>query len=113
MPPGRLAARRILYELKMRDARRSSEIKNTAVRSEKVSDQQWHDRVDALLKEASPNASEGALGNLINHLARELLIAPTEEDCNWLMAYISALKESAFTLGQVVQLSIDPVASAS
>ena len=113
MPSGRLAARRILYELKMRDARRSSEIKNTALRSEKAFDQQWHDRVEVLVKKAPTAASEGELRILMTLLARELIIAPTEEDCVWLSGYISSLKERALSQGQAVQLCIDRIASAS
>ncbi|MFX8922148.1 hypothetical protein ABTN04_18840 [Acinetobacter baumannii] len=44
---------------------------------------------------------------MINLLARELLIAPTEEECVWLSGYISSLKERALAQGQSIQLGID------
>ncbi|RTL37347.1 MAG: hypothetical protein EKK48_24030 [Candidatus Melainabacteria bacterium] len=112
MPPGRLASRRILYELKMRDEREKRKKIDTAQRSEKAASDKWRDRVNDLLKREPQNVSEGTLMNLITHLARELLIAPSEEDCNWLLAYISELRERAVSLGKVVQLTIDSVASA-
>lgn len=51
--------------------------------------------------------SAGELKTLINLLARELLIAPTEEECVWLSGYISSLKERALAQGQSIQLGID------
>lgn len=113
MPPGRLAARRIIYELRMRDLRNQGKNLAASRRSEKDASDKWRDRVDLLLEQEAKITSESLLRKLITNLARELLIAPSEEDCHWLLAYISALKEKALALGQVVQLSIDPVASAS
>ncbi len=113
MPPGRLAARRILYELKMRDSREARKNKEASLRSEKGAYDKWRDRVDVLMKKDPLEASEGELKVLINLLARELIIAPSEEECVWLSGYISSLKERALTQGQAVQLSIDRIASAS
>ncbi len=111
MPPGRLAARRILYELKLRDVRRTDEIKNAVLRSEKASNQRWYDRVDLLMTKDPTAASEDELRILINFLARELIIAPTEEDCNWLTLYISTLRARILELEQPIQLSLSPIAS--
>jgi hypothetical protein len=97
-PPGLLAARRILYELKMRDERENRKKKDAVLRSEKAASDKWRDRVDLLLSREPENASESVLRNLITNLARELLVAPSEEDCNWLVAYISALKDRALAL---------------
>lgn len=113
MPPGRLAARRILYELKMRDARETRKNSEAAQRSEKGSQERWRDRVVVLMEKDVSAASERELRILINLLARELIIAPTEEECVWLSGYISGLKERALSQGQAVQLSIDRIASAS
>lgn len=113
MPPGRLAARRILYELKMRDAARTRKLEQAAQRSQEAAYDKWRDRVDLLAKVDSAAASEKELKVLINLLARELIIAPTEEDCVWLSGYISSLKERALAQGQAIQLSIERIASAS
>jgi len=113
MLPGRLAARRIVYELKMREARKVSESKRLALRSEKASNNGWIDRVDLLVQKDLTEASENELRRLISLLARELIIAPTEEDFVWLSGYISSLKEKALSQGQAVQLCIDRIASAS
>ena len=107
MPPGRLAARRILYELKMRDARETRKNSEAAQRSEKGSQERWRDRVDVLMEKDVSATSDGELRILINLLARELIIAPTEEECVWLSGYISSLKERALAQGQPIQLSIE------
>lgn len=107
MPPGRLAARRILYELKMRDARETRKSSEAAKQFEKGSQEKWRDRIDVLMKKDLPAVSDGQLRILITLLARELIIAPTEEECVWLSGYISSLKERALAQGQPVQLGID------
>ena len=52
---------------------------------------------DVLMKKDPLKASEGELKVLMNLLARELIIAPSEEECIWLSGYISSLKERALT----------------
>ncbi len=106
MPPGRLAARRILYELKMRDQRENRKKDHAVQRSEKAASDKWQDRVALLCKHDSPDASPSELRRLISLLAQELLIAPSEEDCVWLSGYISSLKEKALAQGQPIQLNL-------
>ncbi|MBX9942419.1 MAG: hypothetical protein K2Y32_24365 [Candidatus Obscuribacterales bacterium] len=106
MPPGRLAARRILYELKMRDQRENRKKVNDGRWSEKAASDKWHDRVDVLLQKDQPESSASELLRLISLLAQELLIAPSEEDCVWLSGYISSLKEKALAQGQPIQLNL-------
>jgi hypothetical protein len=113
MPPGRLAARRIVYELKMRDQRQEAQKHEAAVRAEKGLDQEWRDRVNALLKKDLSGGSPAQLKIQINLLARELLIAPSEEDWRWLSGYISSLKEQLLACGQSVQLVIGLMPPAS
>lgn len=113
MPPGRLAARQIIYELKMRDQRTERRNNQIAELREKGFLKSWQDRVDLLLEKEPSATSQGAHKVLLNLLARELLLAPTEEDCAWLSGQIAALRERALSLGQAIQLSIDRVASVS
>jgi hypothetical protein len=113
MPPGRLAARRILYELKMRDLREQRQKVNASNVSEKDSSDKWRDRVNLLVRNEAQMTSEDALRKLIKWLSQELLIAPTEEECNWLSLYISRLKARVLEHGQPIQLSLQPIASVS
>jgi len=113
MPPGRLAARRIVYELKMRDQRQEAQKHEAAVRAEKGLDQEWMDRVIALLKKDLSGGSPAQMKIQINLLARELLIAPSEEDWRWLSGHISSLKEQLLASGQSVQLVIGLMPPAS
>lgn len=113
MPPGRLAARRIVYELKMRDQQKGEHNRHLSQMAQKSFSAQWRDGVDRLLERARCMTSQKGLMVLQNLLARELLVAPSEDDCIWLSMHISALKERALSLGQSVQLAIDREATAS
>lgn len=113
MPPGRLAARQIVYELRMRDQRTFRENQQLVQMSEKASSRAWQDRVAVLLDKAKSETSHRALIVLQNLLAHELLIAPCEEDCKWLSEHLGVLKERALSLGQSVQLAIDRSAAVS
>ena len=110
-PSGLLAARRIIHELKMRDQREQRQKSDASRRSQKVFFDGWRDRVDLLMSKGSLATSEQALKILIANLARELLISPCEEECNWLLAHISRLKERLLLLGRPVQLPIHIVDS--
>lgn len=113
MPPGRLAARQIVSELKMRSLREERRKQSGSRQAQKQAVLGWHDRVDGLMKKGISDCSSADLRMRINLLARELLIAPTEEDWRWLSGYISSLKEFMLTDGQPVQLSIGLRAPAS
>jgi hypothetical protein len=113
MPPGRLAARRILYELAMRDQQKSEHNRRLAQLTQKSFSLKWRDGVDLLLERAGCTTSQRDLLVLQNLLTRELLVAPSEDDYLWLAMHISALKERALSLGQSVQLGIDRNAAAS
>lgn len=112
MHPGRLAARRIVYELKMRTLREQRQKLDLVRSSEKDSSDNWRDRVDQLVLKEVHMTSEDALRNLIKCLSRELLIAPTEEECTWLSRYISVIKNRVLEIGQPIQLTLEPIASA-
>jgi hypothetical protein len=113
MPPGRLAARRIVYELKMRSLREELQNHQAVLRSQKGLDQLWVDRVDALIRKDLSEGSHNDLKIRINLLARELLTAPTEEDWRWLSGYISTLKDLLLSDGFPVQLNLGIRAPAS
>ena len=113
MPPGRLAARRIVHELKMRGRREEQLKQQAAVRSEKRAGERWRCRVESLIERDLSGGSNADLRIRINLLARELLMAPTEEDWIWLSGYISTLRELVLSEGQPVQLSLGLRAPAS
>lgn len=69
--------------------------------------------MNALLKKDLSGGSPAQLKIQINLLARELLIAPSEEDWRWLSGYISSLKEQLLASGQSVQLVIGLMPPAS
>lgn len=113
MPPGRLAARRIVHELKMRSVREEQQKQLAAVRSEKGAGERWRYRVDSLIEKDLPGGSNADLRIRINLLARELLLAPTEEDWIWLSGYISTLKDKVLADGLPVQVGLGLSAPAS
>lgn len=113
MPAGRLAARQIVYELKMRTLRTERSRTEAALEAQETAEKAWRDRVDGLIDKSSSTRSERGLIVLLNLLARELLISPSEDECIWLSMQISALKERALSLGQSVQLGIAGSAAAS
>ena len=93
MPPGRLAARRIVYELSMRD-RQSKRLENrTALKASEASEKEWRDRVACLIEInvlEEPLAKVKALVNVLSHL---LQIAPCAEDFEWLQKNMRDIKE--------------------
>ena len=74
--------------------------------TEKAGSRRWLDRVEQLMRTASLATTQRALMLLIDNLARELLLAPSEEDCAWLLSHLMILKEKLLALGHAVQLPV-------
>jgi hypothetical protein len=106
VPSGLLAARRIVYELKMRDAREEARKHQASVRAEKGAEEQWRDRVARLMEKDLSGASPGQMKVQIALLARELMIAPTEEDSLVIRWRLDELR-GFLARGSVVQLWLD------
>ena len=94
--------------------RREEQLKQqAAVRSEKRAGERWRCRVESLIERDLSGGSNADLRIRLNLLARELLIAPTEEDWIWLSGYISTLKDKVLADGLPVQLGLGLSAPAS
>jgi hypothetical protein len=105
-PPGLLAARRIVYELKMRAVREEAREHQAAVKAEKGAEENWRDRVTSLIEKDVSGASPGQIKVQIALLARELMIAPTEEDSVIVRRRLEELR-GVLARGSVVQLWLD------
>ncbi|MCA9801766.1 MAG: hypothetical protein KC777_07250 [Cyanobacteria bacterium HKST-UBA02] len=93
MPPGRLAARRIAYEMSMRAYRDQRQAQKTAVRSQEASESTWLDEVTRLTETEPSTLSIHEIKALLVVLAAYLATAPTYECQTDLQVYISRLKE--------------------
>ena len=92
-PAGLLAARRIVYELKMRDEREQARKRGQARRAEKASENRWRDKVKRLMEKEPGELPIGSLKVRINSLVRELPLAPSEEEYWELLGYLESLRE--------------------
>lgn len=93
MPPGRLAARRIAYEISMRSERDKRQAQKTAVSSLEASESTWQDEVTRLTENEPSSLSIPEIKVLLAVLAAYLSMAPNYECQSGLQAYISGLKE--------------------
>lgn len=93
MPPGRLAARRILFELNRRDERNRRN-KQTVIESDKQSAAEvWRRKVADICSEEIAVVDDVRLKSLISVLASYLMHAPYEEDCVALQVHISRIRD--------------------
>lgn len=93
MPPGRLAARRIVYELSMRDRQKKRLGAEAVFKASEASEKLWRDRVACLLEInvlEEPLEKVKAQFTVLSHL---LQIAPCAEDSEWLLGYIREIKD--------------------
>ncbi|MDX2105619.1 MAG: hypothetical protein SFY67_04375 [Candidatus Melainabacteria bacterium] len=92
MPPGRLAARRIIYELSMRDRQKKRLEAQADSRVFEASETKWRDRVASLVEInvlEEPLEKVKALVNVLGHM---LQTAPCAEDLEWLQLHMRKLK---------------------
>jgi hypothetical protein len=93
MPPGRLAARRIIYEISMRSQRDKRQSEKTAQASLEASESTWQAEVTSLTQTDPSTLSVPELKVLLVILLGYLAMAPDYDSQNALQNYISALKE--------------------
>lgn len=105
-PEGLLAARRIVYELHMRSVRQDQREVQAARRAEKGAELLWRDRLTGALSKVPSSLTAKQLQTRINFLARELLIAPCEEDCRMVQEQIQVFRAELLSRGPCVQLSL-------
>jgi len=105
MPPGRLAARRVAYEVKMRAERKEAAKENEVVASRRAAEDQWRDRVEALTSESVSELTVERLKVLLVVLSGYLGTAPCEEDAVSLLRYVQELREE---LRQHMTGPVDP-----
>jgi hypothetical protein len=95
-----LAARRVAYEISMRDERRKNKEQKEAVKSQEASEKKWQDNVARLTKDDQAQMSIKDLKGLLVILLTYLAVAPDEESQLSLMRYISRLKLKIFEIAQ-------------
>ncbi len=92
MPPERLAARRIVYELAMRTAREQSKLRKKAVAVSKSVEQEWQERVESTLQSIPADVSLEKLKALLVVLTSFVSLAPTEEQQTWIQEHIQRIR---------------------
>lgn len=92
MPPGRLAARRIVYEISMRSKRDSQAKKKSFVETSSSADKEWRDKVASLTRDKISDLPVEKIKSLLFVLANYLSLAPCEEDAVPLHQYILDLR---------------------
>jgi len=108
MPPGRLAARRIIYEISMRSQREQRLAEKTAHASQKASESSWLAEVTSLTKNDPSTLSVEKIKVLLVILLGYLALAPDYDSQNTLQIYISALKEQLSSVLNGPQLVVRP-----
>ena len=93
MPPGRLAARRIAYEISMRSKRDEQAKKRSSVAEYSSADKEWRDKVASLTRENVQGLPAAKIKSLLFVLANYLSLAPCEEDALPLHGYILNLRQ--------------------
>jgi hypothetical protein len=88
MPPGRLAARRILHEMNMRAEREKRKRGQVVQESREEAAASWRSKVEALQSSDVNTMSVPELKALLSVLRAYLMRAPYEEDALMLQAYI-------------------------
>jgi hypothetical protein len=92
VPPGLLAARRIVYELSMRSKRHIQRGLEAAARSSEAASEAWREKVAFLSKDSPPDIPSRNLRPLIVILSDLLGLAPYEEDAAALLPYLRQLR---------------------
>jgi len=102
MPPGRLAARRIVFEITMRAQRERTE----KVKEIQSLDQTWHKKVETHTATKAADLDIGNLKAVIAVLLFLCSLAPTEEDYNSLRVTVTAYQNELSARTQSSELSI-------
>ena len=108
MPPGRLAARRVAYEISMRSQRDRRQAHKTAVTSQEASKSTWQGEVTRLTQKEPSTLSVPEIKVLLVILAVYLSMAPDYDSQTALQMYISELKEQMSAATNGPQLLVRP-----
>jgi hypothetical protein len=108
MPPGRLAARRIAYEISMRSQRDKRLAQKTALGSQEASESTWQDEVTRLTQNEPSTLSVPEIKVLLTVLAVYLGMAPDYDSQTGLQMYMSELKEQMSASMNGPQLVVRP-----
>lgn len=98
MPPGRLAARRIVYEISMRSERDKRTAQKVAVSSQEERESTWQSNVTRLSENPPSTLSAPEIKMLLVMLAAYLATAPNYESQNVLQEYMASLRSQLETL---------------
>jgi hypothetical protein len=93
MPPGRLAARRILFEMNRRDERNRRSKEKSVELNKQEEAELWRSKVADICSEEFDVIDAVHLKALITVLGSYLMHAPYEEDCLALQAYMAKIRE--------------------
>lgn len=108
MPPGRLAARRIVYDISMRSQRDKREAQKNAVGSQEARESTWQGEVTRLTEKEPSVLSVPEIKVLLTILAAYLATAPSYESQSELQMYISELREQLATATNGPRLVVHP-----
>jgi hypothetical protein len=108
MPPGRLAARRIAYEISMRSQRDQRQAQKTALCSQEAAESTWEGDVTRLTENEPSTLSVSEIKALLVVLATYLATAPDYDSQTGLQMYISELKEQMTAATNGPQLVVRP-----
>jgi hypothetical protein len=92
MPPERLAARRIAYEISMRTEREKRQVQRAAAASQKDSEKNWIGNVTCLIKTDPSSLSVPELKALLTVLAAYLAMAPSHESQTFIQEHINQIR---------------------
>ena len=92
MPPGRLAAQRVAYEISMRTEREHRQKQKAAIRSQETFDKTWLGEVTRLTKNEPSTLSIQELKALLTVLVAYLAMAPNEESQAFIQKRINHIR---------------------
>ena len=92
MPAGRLAARRIVYELRMREERAASEKLKTLERQAACLDERWKKQIVQSLPDGISDCDIGKLKALVTLYTWHLARSPDEESQQWLLSILKDIR---------------------
>jgi hypothetical protein len=94
MPPGRLAARRIVYEISMRTDRQETRARKEVIRSQEASEKDWLDKVNLVAQKDPETVSVKELKTVLVILLGYLALAPNDECQQFIQEKIIAVRKA-------------------
>ncbi len=99
IPLGLLAARRIAYEIRMREEQRKRSVRRASILTRKADENDWRDRVASLLEKISSVRSEKQLRSLRVLATHLLMIAPTAEGFEVIQKFCLWIESNSGSIG--------------